>query len=77
MGSKLQAGCYGFKLAVDDRWPFFGGGRLDRFDVILKTIKKVCKFKFAEAGKIWFSRFCKFGKLSERMARIVRVGLLI
>jgi hypothetical protein len=25
--SKLQAGRKGFKLAVVDRWPLFGGGR--------------------------------------------------
>jgi hypothetical protein len=26
VASKLWVGCYGFKLAVDDRWLLFGGG---------------------------------------------------
>jgi hypothetical protein len=29
---KVQAGGYGLRLAVVDRWPLFGGGRYGRFD---------------------------------------------
>ena len=32
MVSKVQAGHYGFRLAVVDRWLLFVGGHFDRFD---------------------------------------------